>query len=80
MIKVTIAWGECPLKTDVQTYTFNTTRDAEHFMWGANEANGWAEFAVIGPDIKDDEGYVVITSAYDGTIDEFITAVEEGRA
>jgi hypothetical protein len=80
MIKVTIALGECPLKTDVQTYTFNTTRDAEHFMWGANEANGWAEFAVIGPDIKDDEGYVVITSAYDGTIDEYITAVEEGRA
>ena len=78
MIKVTIAWGESPeFSLD---YTFNTTRDAEHFMWGVNEGNGWLEYAVIGPDIKDDKGNVVITSDYDGTFEEYLTAVEEGRA
>ncbi len=79
-IEVTIAWGESPDEDSIQTYTFDSARDASHFLWGVKEGNGWLDYTVIGPDLKDENGEIVVFTDYEGTKDEYLIAVEEGRA
>lgn len=80
MIKVTIAWGQSPCEDQIETYTFDTGKEAEAFLKGVEEGNGWLDYAVIGDDVKDEQGNIIMYTSYDGDLDEYITAVEEGRA
>ena len=79
-IKVTIAWGEHPTKDSIETYEFDTGKEADAFLTGVEEGNGWLDYAVIGNDVLDEHGKLIMYTSYDGTVDEYITAVEEGRA
>ena len=79
-IEVTIAWGESPDEDSIQTYTFDSIRDADHFLWGVKEGNGWLDYTIIGGDIKDEKGETQIFCDYDGTKEEYLIALEEGRA
>ena len=79
-IKMTIAWGQCPCEDQIETYTFDTGKEAEAFLKGVEEGNGWLDYAVIGDDVKDEQGNIIMYTSYDGDLDEYITAVEEGRA
>ncbi len=80
MIKVTIAWGQSPCEDQIETYTFDTGKEAEAFLKGVEEGNGWLDYAVIGDDVKDEQGNIIMYTSYDGDLDEYIIAVEEGRA
>ena len=79
-IKMTIAWGQCPCEDQIETYTFDTGKEAEAFLKGVEEGNGWLDYAVIGDDVKDEQGNIIMHTSYDGDLDEYIIAVEEGRA
>lgn len=80
MIKVTIAWGQSPCEDQIETYTFDTGKEAEAFLKGVYEGNGWLDYAVIGDDVKDEQGNIIMHTSYDGDLDEYLIAVEEGRA
>ena len=80
MIKVTIAWGQSPCEDQIETYTFDTGKEAEAFLKGVEEGNGWLDYAVIGDDVKDEQGNIIMHTSYDGDLDEYLIAVEEGRA
>lgn len=79
-IKMTIAWGEHPCEDQIVTYTFDTGKEADAFLKGVEEGNGWLDYAVIGDDVKDEQGNIIMHTSYDGDLDDYITAVEEGRA
>ena len=79
-VKMTIAWGEHPCEDQIVTYTFDTGKEADAFLKGVEEGNGWLDYAVIGDDVKDEQGNIIMHTSYDGDLDDYITAVEEGRA
>lgn len=79
-VKMTIAWGEHTCEDQIETYTFDTGKEADAFLKGVEEGNGWLDYAVIGDDVKDEHGNLIMHTSYDGDLDEYITAVEEGRA
>ena len=58
-IKMTIAWGQCPCEDQIETYTFDTGKEAEAFLKGVEEGNGWLDYAVIGDDVKDEQGNII---------------------
>ena len=73
MIKVTIAWGQSPCEDQIETYKTRrlSSKETTRVMVGS---------AVIGDDVKDEQGNIIMHTSYDGDLDEYLIAVEEGRA
>ena len=74
-IKMTIAWGQCPCEDQIETYTFDTGKEAEAFLKGVEEGNGWLDYAVIGDDVKDEQGNIIMHTSYDGDLDEYVLSL-----
>ena len=43
--KVKISWGQT--KDSTKTYEFETEKEMDAFLYGADEANGWMEYKII---------------------------------
>ena len=78
MIKVTIAWGQSPCEDQIETYTFDTGKEAEAFLKGVEEGNGWLDYAVIGDDVKDEQGNIIMHTSYAETLTSMLLPSRKG--